>query len=75
MRQRENKCHGDKHAETFKDDLQKQEKKATLKQTTTTSYLGGGFVPAHEPVLPGEGLQFGQLGAQTVLPLVALVGQ
>jgi len=59
------------------DDREKR-KTSTGKQTNkggVMSYLGGGFVPAHEAVLPGELLQFGQLGAQAGTPLVALVGQ
>lgn len=37
--------------------------------------LGRGLVPADKSVLSREVLQFGQLGAQTVTPLITLVGQ
>lgn len=45
------------------------------KAKRVSSCLGGGFVPADEPVLSGEGLQFGQLWTESVVALVALVGQ
>lgn len=37
--------------------------------------LGRGLVPADKSVLSREILQFGQFGAQTMTPLITLVGQ
>lgn len=45
------------------------------KAKTVSSCLGRGFVPADEPILSGEGLQFGQLWTQSMVALIALVGQ
>lgn len=45
------------------------------KQKIISSCLGRGFIPVDKSVLFGEVLQFGQLGAQTMTPLVTFVGQ
>lgn len=42
---------------------------------TVSSCLGRGFVPVDEPILSGEVLQFGQLWAESMIALIALVGQ
>lgn len=44
-------------------------------QKTIVPCLGRGLVPADKSVLSWEVLQFGQLGAQTLTPLITLVGQ
>lgn len=45
------------------------------KQKIITSCLGRGFIPVDKSILFGEVLQFRQLGAQTMTPLVTFVGQ
>lgn len=45
------------------------------KYSIVTSCLCRGFIPADEAVFLGEVLQFGQLGAHAMTPLITLVGQ